>query len=246
MSLNLGLESVISKDTTVGLSDVLFAQLDFYDAYQAFVDYRNICEIVVKAKTSSENLDYAGKLLGVSIESIDISMEKFITTLKNAWDKFIGWFKQAISYIKYNVIKHTFKKDGEFEITLASREYFKNLLLSYEQIMKAIDSGSSWDDATTSNNNRMKYLADNDTGREKITTRSAMAEWLRLADKVIYEGNRLLKKCEKDKGDNAKVLATLLRPAMAACRKNLPLIINAVKKNKDPNMEEPDTSSISL
>lgn len=108
--LNLGLENLQVTNTTVEepvvLTDVLSCELEFQEAYQAFVDYKNVCEIVVKAKASNEGLAFAGELLNVSVESIEVSSEDLAGKFKAAWtkfvelwNKFVAWFKGAITRV---------------------------------------------------------------------------------------------------------------------------------------------------
>lgn len=109
MTLNLGLESLTVKEESpiVSFEELLQSELDFNDAYQAFVDYKNVCEIVVKAKASTESMKFASSLLNASVENIEVSVESLSDKLKAAWDKFVemwkkfvGWFKGIIAKVK--------------------------------------------------------------------------------------------------------------------------------------------------
>lgn len=101
--LNLGNAITANEpepEENVSLSDVLSSQLDFREAYQAFVDYKNVCEIVTKAKTSTEGLAFASELLNTSVENIDVSAEGLKQVFSNAWKKFVEMWKKFYDWIK--------------------------------------------------------------------------------------------------------------------------------------------------
>ena len=113
--LNLGNVITVkeTKEEIIPFSDILMSEIEFKEAYQAFVDYKNICEIVVKAKVSNESMAFASNLLNASVENIEVSVEslkdKFKTawaTLVTMWKKFYEWVKSLIPKL-INWIKKT-------------------------------------------------------------------------------------------------------------------------------------------
>lgn len=234
MSLNLGIKPTSTEQLPiVDLSDVLSAELEFTEAYQTFLDYRNTCEIIVKAKASEERQAFAQELLGVSVESISISVEKFTTALKRAWEKFVGWIKQAISYIKYAIIKHTFKKDGEFEVKVESRECHKRAAAAAEAIIQKMDKGEDVE-------NDLYNWGNSDIEEETITTRAALVEWLRLFDKTIYVVSCLVKR----HSDNPEVM-NMLKDILSTkneWRNDMKQVLSIVKKNKNDIKQSTDNN----
>ena len=109
--LNLGLESISIKEEqpVASLEDVFQAELEFHDAYQTFVDYKNVCEIVVKAKASTESMAFASSLLNVSVENIEVSAEALADKFKDAWQKFVALWKKFSSWVK-EAIKNVIRK----------------------------------------------------------------------------------------------------------------------------------------
>ena len=102
LNLNIKLSAVEKSD--ISYEDVLFSQLDFQEAYQTFIDYKNVCEIVIKAKSSQENIDFASNLLNISVENIQISVETLKAKLKEAWDRFIALWKKFTGWIKNTIL----------------------------------------------------------------------------------------------------------------------------------------------
>ena len=103
--LNLGNAITVkeTKEEIIPFSDILMSEIDFKEAYQAFVDYKNVCEIVVKSKISNESMAFASNLLNASVENIEVSVESLRDKLKTAWaklvtmwEKFYGWVKSLI------------------------------------------------------------------------------------------------------------------------------------------------------
>lgn len=125
MALSLGLESIqVKEEVYTSLEDLLQSELDFQNAYQSFIDYKNVCEIVVKAKASNESLVFASNLLNVSVENIDVSVEGLGDKLKTAWNKFLEMWGRFFNWFK-NVIK---KLKPKFPVTVCPPKDYLRLI----------------------------------------------------------------------------------------------------------------------
>ena len=107
--LDLSLQLQVKKPVS-SYEDMLESQLEFNDAYQSFIDYKNLCEIVVKAKASTEGIAFANELLNVSVEKIKVSVDKLNDKLKAAWykfkelwNKFVLWFNDKMENVSVRI-----------------------------------------------------------------------------------------------------------------------------------------------
>ena len=106
--LNLNSENTqVEEEKGISLTDLLQLELDFQEAYQAFVDYKNICEIVVNAKASVESMKFANSLLNASTENIKVSVEELSGKFMTAWNKFTGLWKSFSTWAGDNIAKLT-------------------------------------------------------------------------------------------------------------------------------------------
>lgn len=254
MALNLGLENLqkVEDNADVTLSDVLASQIDFQEAYQAFTDYRNVCEIVVKAKASTESMAFASELLNASVENIQVSVETLGEKLSNAWDKFIEFWKNAFKWVK-NALKkfaNVFlkKADGTFKLTPAlDNDELSSICTFVDNAVRGVKQGNYKEVKT--NVHAMKVSAkkgatggqgdsDNPT---VITTRAQLKEWCTSAAKTCkriddgvkeVEGlyNAASKKAnDPDYKNTAGASQNTMRCAKVLMRMG-PKVINAINK----------------
>lgn len=184
--LNLGLESlqVKEEETYTSLEELLQSQLDFNEVYQDFVDYKNVCEIVVKAKASAESMTFASNLLNVSVESIDVSAEGLADKFKVVWDKFVtmwqkfvGWFKGVINKLK----------PMEFPVLVSpSRDVFKQHI---KGLVSAIEQGTLVNAACLSS-----IL---DRNEERLDNKEAFNEWRTLCKDYIANLDKLIQNAKE-------------------------------------------------
>ena len=204
MALNLGLENLqnIEDNSDVTLSDVLASQLDFQEAYQAFTDYRNVCEIVVKAKASTESMEFASELLNASVENIQVSVETLGEKLKNAWDSFCkmwgnfyNWFKTALKKFANLFLK---KADGTFKIGVkVQSDELDHIIHCMEEVVK--------DQSTAGKNlqgvkHTYKSIQNGEIGMY-LTTNKQVKEWCQKAATAVKKINSAVKALGKVAGE---------------------------------------------
>lgn len=198
MSLNLGLNVVNTTKTTtaqkkqeepvVVLSDILSAELEFTEAYQAFVDYKNVCEIVVKAKASTECLSFAKDLIGCDVEHASLSVESLREKMSAAWEKFkvlwtqfVKWFKE---FLKKG--KALFYKFINYPVTVSpSTQGLKDVTGAIDSLLKFQDDPKTQEKVTVLINKIRTGLAT--TG--KIESPEQATEWVSCATSVIKSFN---------------------------------------------------------
>lgn len=100
--LNLGNAITVkeTKEEIIPFSNILMSEIEFKEAYQAFIDYKNVCEIVVKSKASNEAMEFANSLLNASVENIEVSAEALADKLKTAWTKLVSMWKTFYEWVK--------------------------------------------------------------------------------------------------------------------------------------------------
>ena len=192
--LNLGLESLqVKEETYTSLEELLQSQLDFNEVYQDFVDYKNVCEIVVKAKASNESMAFASNLLNISVENIEVSAEALADKFKVVWDKFvtmwqkfIGWFKGVINKLK----------PMEFPVLVSpSRDVFKQHI---KGLVYAIEQGTLVNAACLSS-----IL---DRNEERLDNKEAFNEWRILCKDYIANLDKLIQNAKELKMTHGKFL----------------------------------------
>lgn len=200
MGLSLNLPIVNKQETIVTLSDMLSAEIEYAEACQAFVDYKNVCEIVFKAKASEERLAFAKDLIGSSVENIQVSAEGLNDTFKNMWQKFAAWWNKFTGWIrgihrkilengakKYNhiMVKPEFSGQALKEIS----EYFNDILISLKTNKPEILE------------NGVKKLHARFTARKSkksdegkvLQNQESLTSWLSIADHTIEIINNVVK-----------------------------------------------------
>lgn len=205
--LTLGLENLqTSEEAPVELSDVLSLQLEFADAYQAFIDYKNVCEIVVKAKASTESIEFASNLLNASVENIEVSAEGLGKFFIEAWKKFVelwesfkGWVKGAFNLFWNSITK---KKDGTFSIepSLGTAE-LEEIVEWMNKILG--NSKIAGDTNTTVAAMGVNHTA-NRGGSTKLTTHAEIKAWCKAAKDTIVKIDEIVKMVSKSYKTNDK------------------------------------------
>ena len=187
--LNLGLESLqVKEEVYASTEELLQSQLDFQEVYQSFVDYKNVCEIVVKAKASNESMAFASNLLNVSVENIEVSAEALADKFKVVWDKFVTMWQKFVSWFKGVINK---LKPMKFPVLVSpSRDVFKQHI---KGLASAIEQGTLVNAACLSS-----IL---DRNQERLDDKEAFNEWRTLCkgyianlDKLIQNAKELRKK----------------------------------------------------
>jgi len=220
MALNLGLENLQTTEdnNNVTLSDVLASQIEFQEAYQAFIDYRNVCEIVVKAKASTESMAFASTLLNASVENIHVSVEELEKKELSAWERFIKFWKDAWKWIKNSLKKfaNVFvkKADGSFKLKPAlDKDELGGIQTFAQNAVRAVKSGNYKD--VKSNASAMARSAKlGPTGGQGdsddptiITTRAELKEWCAVAAKTCDAVNKAVNEVDALYKDAAKKVA---------------------------------------
>lgn len=213
MALNLGLEGLAAKQEEtpiVSTEQLLQSQIDFNEAYQAFVDYKNVCEIVVKAKASNESMTFASNLLNASVENIEVSVETLGEKFTNAWKKFVDMWKNFLNWVKraFNLFWNsiTKKKDGTFSIepNLGSAELEEIVSWMDELLKTSKGTGSnSTSTASAGLDHTMKR-----GGSSKLTTHAEVKAWCKLAKEAIVKVDKAVAAASKSYATNDKYYQT--------------------------------------
>ena len=205
MALNLGLESLQGKvqqaeEKPVELSDLLASQIEFHEAYQAFIDYKNVCEIVVKAKSSTESIEFANNLLNASVENIEVSVEglgeKFVAAWKKfvvMWENFMNWVKRAFNLFWNSITK---KKDGTFTIkpNIGKAEMEEMCSWIQELLANSAALGSTKTSTAASGLNH----AANRSGSDVLKTGAEVKAWCKVAKTTIEKMDHAVKQAKKN------------------------------------------------
>lgn len=240
MALNLGLESLQgeiqqAEEKPVELSDLLDSQIEFNEAYQAFIDYKNVCEIVTKAKVSNENLAFASELLNASIENIQVSVEDLQEKLKTAWSKFVEMWNKFVSWIK-NAFQQIISKLKTKKTAQSETDKVENITLPIKNVIPtrpdlyvltrgfADTHNIAMSSKKTSTTNET-YSCDLDTRNlrnallnssgETLTTKEDVLLWIKDAKKFIEIFDKHVKYCtdniQKFKDEWRSISKTVLR-----------------------------------
>ena len=215
MALSLGLESLQGKvqqveEKPVELSDLLASQIEFNEAYQAFIDYKNVCEIVVKAKASTESIEFANNLLNASVENIEVSVEGLGEKFAAAWSKFVTMWKNFMNWVKraFNLFWNsiTKKKDGTFSIepNLGVAELEEIVSWMNEILSNAKGSGDTATGVASAGlDNTMKR-----GGSSTLKTHAEIKAWCKAAKEAITKVDKAVKVASKSYAANDKYYQT--------------------------------------
>lgn len=187
MPLSLEIKpSVVQEEKIPTYSELLLSEIRFKETYQSFLDYKNMCEIVVKAQTSQECLAFANDLFNTDVRNIQVSIEGLKSKLKAAWDAFVVWLKKLINGFKNlkSIIGLT-----PLPVTVdISRENLKNLYTFLSDIDK-IKKDQVVQAARES--------LGEDFQKEKIGTKADLSEWINMAQTTLTILNVIVLKKEK-------------------------------------------------
>ena len=197
--LNLGLELPVKEEPVSSYEDVLTSQLEFQEAYQAFVDYKNVCEIVVKAKVSTESMAFANDLLNASVENINVSVENLKESFKNAWNKFVDMWKKFVSWVKDAFKSLYIKVEGITLPVTVTPETDDLWMLS--RTFKAVNNVIARREPkahTVSDMDCVRQLSESLKKSQKLGNIPQVKQWIKSATEFIKEFDYHVKYCTKN------------------------------------------------
>lgn len=214
------------------LEYILQSEIEFHEAYQDFINYKNICEIVTKAKASSESLAFASSLLNTSVENIQVSVEGLREKFKAAWNGFVAWWKRLIEGFKDLKAKFNFSNLP----TLAdiSRDNLRTLSSSLQKIYK-VQNGE------VAQAVRKAFSISFDS--ERLENKTDLSDWIRLAENVLNQVNLFISSEERlyknpdlsNKSDEAIVVMRIVLTQGRQVGMKLTRTLVKMKKVKDKN-----------
>lgn len=247
--LSLGLELPIKEQKIPTYNELLMHEIIFTEAYQAFVNYKNMCEIVVKAKASNEALAFANDLLNTSIKYISVSEEELKASFQNAWKKFLvlwekfsRWARDVIIKILKNDVLQYAKIDSVPTLTLKELKRIENgcsdILIEFKTQIKDnafFDSKKSARDISDATNRREQFKESRD--ELALKSRKQLTEWLNQADKTIKAVDNATKHIAQDflglfrrKTTDGKIMNKNIITAARYILRNGSMIIKNIQK----------------
>ena len=193
--LNLGLQNV-NTTPSITISDVLSSEIVFKEAYQEFINYMNVCEIVTKAKVSEERMNFASDLLGRNVSDIAISVEALTETIDKAWKGFLNFWSTIYKWVRDHIsdlidrIKNLFKKKTHETIDFTApistddlkriQSEAKNIIVRYDFVN---DKGKIW--LLHGIMAKSVMITDKFASQVKITTFEEAAAWMIAAKSTV-------------------------------------------------------------
>jgi len=197
--LNLGLELQDKEEVVSSYEDVLTSQLEFQEAYQAFVDYKNVCEIVTKAKASTESMAFANDLLNASVENINVSVEDLKESFKNAWNKFKELWGKFVSWVK-GVFKDLYTKAAGITLPVTVTPNSEDLwALSRDfRATNGINASAKPGKRPWTDFEDVRLMREALKKSEKLSTIPQVKEWIKNATEFVIEFDKQVKYCTKN------------------------------------------------
>ena len=204
--LNLGNAITVKeiKEESISREEVLASMIKFQEAYQTFVDYKNVCEIVVKAKASTESMAFANDLLKTSVENIEVSVEELKDKLKTAWNKFLAFWDRIYKYCKdaikqkIKAIKNYVKTKSKSSSEIAAASYFptiqvgistnecRTIALNAQNCLSDNFASPGWSVQPLSVIHNLKFTS------EKLDNVKDFCDWLKWADTALDNLNKIV------------------------------------------------------